>query len=270
MPTTFSGAHIDFSAAIWSNRPNLQVLSAALPLFPHRTDTAMHAMNARHFGALKKALASLKQCYDEEMADEGPRAQPNYTDYPYPLSYTCIETLSIHHFSYLSQIDVSKLLFTAVTTNEETICIKFVRHYSKAVHQFCASEGFAPTLKGFDELPGGWHMVVMEMIGDDYCCLSDFPSYRHFEDIFQKLASLHQAGYVHGDVRDTNIMVKKDGSPGFKLVDFDWAGIIGEVKYPMNVYVGARLWRPLEAEDGNLIMAEHDIAMLEAIFNIVE
>jgi RIO-like serine/threonine protein kinase len=80
-------------------------------------------------------------------------------------------------------------------------------------------------LEGFEELPGGWNMVVMEMIAEDYCRLMDFPTpYSHYDDIATKLASLPQASYVHGDVRNTNIMVKKDGSQGFKLVDFEWSG----------------------------------------------
>jgi len=65
-------------------------------------------------------------------------------------------------------MDDSKLLFSAETADDEKICIKFVRHYSKDVRPFCASKGFALTSKGFEDLPGGWHMVVMEMIGEDY------------------------------------------------------------------------------------------------------
>jgi len=61
-----------------------------------------------------------------------------------------------------------------------------------------------------------------------------------------------------------NIMVK-DGSQGFKLVDFEWSGRIGEVQYLMNVYRGQRLWRPREAEDVQPIKADHDIEMLEAM-----
>jgi serine/threonine protein kinase len=129
-------------------------------------------------------------------------------------------------------MDDSKLLFAAQTADsDETLCIKFVRHYSKDVHTFCASEGFGPTLKGFEKLPGGWYMVVMEMSGEDYCRLMDFPPpYPHLDNITGKLTSLHQANYVHGDVRNTNIMVKMDGNQGFKLLDFDWSGRIGEVR----------------------------------------
>ena len=56
MFTTSSGAHMDFLAAVWSTHPNVQVLSPALPLFFHRTDTTMRVMTARHFGALRNVL----------------------------------------------------------------------------------------------------------------------------------------------------------------------------------------------------------------------
>jgi len=166
-------------------------------------------------------------------------------------------------------MDNSKLLFAAETADNETICIKFVRHYSKDVHVFCASKGFAPILKGLEVLSGGWSMIVMEMIGDDYCRLLDFsPPYTHHQDIIEKVTSLHQAGYVHSDIHDANIMVKKDSAQGFKLVDFDWSGKIGQAQYPINVYRGKRLWRPTGAEDGELIKADHDIEMLTALSRI--
>jgi len=58
--------------------------------------------------------------------------------------------------------------------------------------------------------------------------LVEFPyPYSHYDDITAKLASLHQTSYVHGDVRNTNIMVKENGSQGFKVVDFDWLGKVG-------------------------------------------
>jgi hypothetical protein len=194
MPTTSSGAHIDFSAAVWSTRPNAQVLSTAMPLFFHHTDIRMRAMAARHFGALRNAPHSLEQCYDEELSNmmAPTRFIPNL-EFPYPLSYTCVNTSTIHHFRYLCHMDDSKLLFAAKTVDGESICVKFVCHYSKDVHNFCTSKGFAPTLEGFEERPGGWHMVILEMIADDYCSPMDFPPpYSHCDDIIGKLASLHQ------------------------------------------------------------------------------
>jgi hypothetical protein len=223
-------------------------------------------MIARHFGALKKALGSLKQCYDNELSDHVPRPSFNL-DFPYPSTYTCIATSTIHSFTYTSQMNEYKLLFTAAETIDgEKICVKFVRSYSKEVHAHCASNNFAPALKGFEALPGGWYMVIMEMVGEDYCLLSDFEDdYPHGEDIREKLISLHHHHYVHGDIRDVNILVRKDGAQGFKLLDLDWSGRIGEARYPMNVN-RFLVWRPDGAKDGELIQADHDIQMLNAMF----
>ena len=41
------------------------------------------------------------------------------------------------------------------------------------------------------------------------------------------MTSLHQAGFMHGDIRSTNIMMRKNGPPVILLLDFDWAGVIG-------------------------------------------
>ena len=63
-------------------------------------------------------------------------------------------------------------------------------------------------------------------------------------------------------VRSANIMVKKPGPPGIMLVDFDWAGVIGEVRYPMNVN-NVDIKRPSGAHDNELIMPQHDMEMVD-------
>jgi hypothetical protein len=70
---------------------------------------------------------------------------------------------------------------------------------------------------------------------------------------------------VHGDVRATNILAKKNGAPGIMLIDLDWAGVIGNVRYPMNVNRDG-IDRPDGAYDGELITAEHDMNMVDYIF----
>jgi hypothetical protein len=61
----------------------------------------------------------------------------------------------MRYIRYRSPMDNSKLLYAVETPDDERICVKFVCHYSKGVHKFCASKGFAPKLEGFEELPGG-------------------------------------------------------------------------------------------------------------------
>jgi len=62
-------------------------------------------------------------------------------------------------------------------------------------------------------------------------------------------------------------MVRKDGKPGFMLLDFDWSGLVGEARYPMNVFKSKDIWRPEAASDGELIKPEHDLAMLSHLLN---
>lgn len=58
-------------------------------------------------------------------------------------------------------------------------------------------------------------------------------------------------------------MIKKDGTRGFKLLNFDWAGKKGVARYPMNPNRGPGLWRPEAVQDGELILDHHDLLMLE-------
>jgi serine/threonine protein kinase len=264
------GAHIGFAGAVYTDRPNLQVLSLPLPLFWHRTDTRLQSIAACHLGALKKALLSLDQYYSQisETRALPPDDQPD-PRFPHKIEFTELVTSASIRFKYVSQIP-EKLVFFGKTDNGDQICIKFVRSYSVDVHQFFAGMGCAPTLKGFESVPGGWFMVVMDVIGSDYCLFDpSVASIKLYNTIKGKLTILHQNHYIHGDVRDTNIMVKKDSETDFMLFDFDWAGEIGKVQYPMNINIGPDLWRPDGAVDGLAITADHDMAMLDEMFSSV-
>ena len=46
------------------------------------------------------------------------------------------------------------------------------------------------------------------------------------------------------------------------LVDFDWAGKIGEVPYPSNINI-IEVMRPEGVVDDELMTAEHDMEMLD-------
>ncbi|KAG1904999.1 uncharacterized protein F5891DRAFT_1183658 [Suillus fuscotomentosus] len=74
----------------------------------------------------------------------------------------------------------------------------------------------------------------------------------------------HNDGYVHGDLRDTNFVVRDDKH--FMLLDFDWARPIQKTHYPM--YVNWEdIQRPDGAWDGQKIVAEHDLDMLNYLFH---
>jgi hypothetical protein len=72
-----------------------------------------------------------------------------------------------------------------------------------------------------------------------------------------ELVELHQGYFAHGDVRDVNIMVRKDGKSGFMLVDFDWAGVIGKAHYRDN-FSKVDFWLPDNMSEVMPIKSEHD------------
>jgi serine/threonine protein kinase len=224
----------------------------------------MRVRAARYLGAAKKAISALKDYYQNVLPDihnSVPARRPN-PEFPYPTKYTSLAELTIQPFEYLSQLEPGKLVFCGKAAGN-LICIKFARQYSKETHLECTSLGFAPALRGFETLAGGWSMVVMDYLGDEYELLANSPVQASFlPEVREKVISLHQLGYVHGDIRTTNIMVKKSGEPGVMFIDFDWAGIIGTVRYPMNVNT-EEIKRPDGAIDGELIVAEHDMAMVD-------
>lgn len=176
-------------------------------------------------------------------------------------------------FRYFERKYPDKLIFLAKTTDEQILFVKFTRKYSADAHIHCAKKGVAPPLHAVETLPGAWLMVVMDLL--------DGALYHHLEDshadrdqlrsrVTQAMEVLHQGGYVHGDLRDVNLMIRKEGevsseNPGVMLLDFDWAGKLETALYPPNVNPEVK-GRPLGAEDGLPILRAHDKAMLDYMF----
>ncbi|KAG1784738.1 uncharacterized protein HD556DRAFT_199681 [Suillus plorans] len=274
------GACIGFVGSVFTEKVQSDVLVPIIPLFWHSTDLSMQVMAARTFGALKIAIEKLTNLYSHPIPSLEPKDPP--LGCPYPRSYTN-STGHIQQFSYdETQALRDKLIFFGETVGDAAgskICIKFVRHYSPEAHEFCASKGHAPKLIAYNPLPGGWNMVIMDVIDIDKDYFSQRPgSYRLLSEIAvldrqplkEAITSLirelhdYNGGYVHGDLRDTNFVVRDNKH--FMLLDFDWAGPIQKTHYPMLVN-RIDIRRPDGALDGKKIVAEHDLDMLNYLFH---
>ena len=66
---------------------------------------------------------------------------------------------------------------------------------------------------------------------------------------------LHEAGFVHGDLRSNNTSVV---SGTVRIIDSEWAGVANEAAYPFFVN-HTDVVRPDGAKDGQLIKQEHDL-----------
>ncbi|KAK2462585.1 hypothetical protein APHAL10511_005318 [Amanita phalloides] len=261
------GPYVGFAGAVWQERVIVQILSPLLPLFCHPSHRTMLTMIARHLGAMQLAYAKLKKIYE----DNPPKVKYPIRLYPYVSDYPSVTGSETRTFSYENNV-AGKLVFRGTDSDGAQICIKFAESYCFEVHQYCADElGIAPKLKGCKNLPGGWTMVIMDWIDERYVRLVDegLRTPELYGAIHNKIRQLHQRHFVHGDIRDVNIMVNPETNH-FYLLDFDWAGELGVVTYPINVANNSKLWRPYDVKDYVTIKAEHDIAMLEHIFRGVD
>ncbi|KAH8914301.1 hypothetical protein BT69DRAFT_1314695 [Atractiella rhizophila] len=240
--------YIAFAGAAWDLRPPMETLSVCLPLHYHLTDEDTRRKVARHLGALKKAVASLEEYYQNLKPE--PESQERLIRitgwqsqiFQYPRSFTSLKDGTSQTFEYERQPFGEKLLFFCEQQEKGMrLCVKSVRRYSKQAHEICAEKGFAPALRGFEKIAGDGIPTVLDGINGI-------------------LDELHQRGLVHGDVRDVNLLVSQSDPVRVML--------IGEVKYPMNVNRTV-MSRPEGAVDGALIKAEHDMSMLDQILQKV-
>jgi serine/threonine protein kinase len=112
-------------------------------------------------------------------------------------------------------------------------------------------------------------MVVMEEIERPWVVLREVTprSWTQFREPIEKaIESFHANGYVHGDIRLSNIFVfPEDPSRGIKFIDFDEAGVDGEALYPRNLNTET-VRRPPGAVDGEKFTKEHDKFMIKELF----
>lgn len=182
------------------------------------------------------------------------------------------------------------LIFSATlarpSSEPERVFVKLVgRPYGEKVHKLLALHGYAPQLYGRKVLDGVPTAYVMEHLGSPWVSLYDLSKgdssgilrsqavcngLKHgIEDI---ISILQDATMVHGDLRANNIMIKLDGQQPVlldsdrvvvKVVDFDWAGEAGVVRYPAsrNQDIPGILWPGLP---GGFIQAQHDRELFES------
>jgi serine/threonine protein kinase len=182
------------------------------------------------------------------------------------------------NFTYTGRIN-SNLVFGAVSISEAKDClvVKFVRQYSEDAHRFLGDLGYAPTLRAINSISGGWKMIAMDY--SRYTELSKVTAEVTLDNI-TKLAirqgvkeiieKLHTKELVHGDIRQANILVDRNtlGSPegvSLQLIDFDWAGPAGAVKYPMRLNTKT-IRRPKNVAGGKLITKSDDLEMIDLLF----
>ncbi|EPQ56756.1 hypothetical protein GLOTRDRAFT_128693 [Gloeophyllum trabeum ATCC 11539] len=257
------GTLMIISVAVLTSKPFVQQL-ATVSLNAHNTDIQQMEAGARAIAALRIAAASLSAQYPSLLEDRS--RQPKY---PFPRSFILDGT--IVNFTYVKALYPQKRLYRADCEYEGSprkVIVKYTLRYSRQAHVRAVALGFAPRLLDVQEFYQ-WYMVVMEDVSADYTPLYAWQGKTEEleEPVREVVDKLHNDGFVHGDVRDVNILVRNaasDGQPRILLVDWDWAGREGEVRYPRNI--SPDIPRHQDAVAGAIIKRSHDVKMVDDLF----
>jgi len=148
---------------------------------------------------------------------------------PFPYVSSFHDQTSHSEIGFVYQHWLKGLLFYAklIEQNVEVV-VKFCSWYNQDVHSYSHSLGFATALFSIQNF-GNYIMVVMEKLPSfsrTDCTREDATngsiSCGQIQYILDKLKKC----YVHGDMRETNILIDTLGHRDI-LVDFDWARIDG-------------------------------------------
>ncbi|KAF8895993.1 hypothetical protein BD779DRAFT_1433827, partial [Infundibulicybe gibba] len=267
--------YIGFGGCALDDRPWREMFSL-LPLNFHSTDGDAYDTLARHLAALKRAVRTLEGLYSEpdpipyppKPRDPSDRPRSVFPIFPHPTSFSLGDTGRLMEFRHIAEMN-GRLIFHGRTKDRRAICIKYVRKYGKEAHSWCASQGFAPELIVCKVIEGGWIMVVMELL-DKSWTMWDSECYHRPGDlkerVYDAVSAFHEKGMVHGDLRDVNIMVK---GLEFTIIDFDWAGKMGEAHYPRFLNKGLDIGRMPAESVGDFmpILREHDEFMIDLLLH---
>ncbi|KAL0945069.1 hypothetical protein HGRIS_004225 [Hohenbuehelia grisea] len=241
-----------------------------IPLHVHSTNLEILKAGARVIGALRIAHEAFPVRYPKLVQ----KVDPQY-EVRFPFRRHVRSQDAITHFRYTRAEPDKRVYFGHTKSDGHPLCIKFSRRYSAEAHSVAIQEGIAPSLIAVEEVYG-WFLVVMHDVSASYVTLSELKTRDGVEQrmesikiaVRKALDSLHAHGYVHGDIRDVNVLVHEPnlgpiGAESILLVDWDWAGKDGHATYPITL--NTEIPRSAGARPGRPITRLHDLDMVDRL-----
>lgn len=167
------------------------------------------------------------------------------------------------------------LLFLAsiATSPPQQVLVKLIAddRYGVEAHRKLAKAELAPTLFGVARVKGAHTAYIMEYLSptDGWVTLHEYVKMHN--DVISRiqiplnhlLGTMGTEKIVHGDFRPNNVMVRDvegEEQPQIRVIDFDWAGVSGEVRYPKRRNESL----PWPAQPSEPILTGHDQTLLMA------
>jgi serine/threonine protein kinase len=278
-----AGSWLTILGAITTIQYVAQRLTDYLWLGNSRVCDDAHVISVAHvLYALGRSLDSLDTFY------QNLEVQPVANGHLHPRFLPSINSYPSHNtttvrFTYVKPLELDNTCMTFLATSDsdgEDIVVKFVQSYGDAAHQNLASSGMAPDLLYYGPIVQDGHsygelkMVVMGYVPGETLA-QRFESKPIPRDVIQAIrdgiTTIHDAGYVYGDLRRPNVMIAStvDGNDDADLgklvrfIDFDWAGKAGDARYPL--HLSSAICKTAGTSEYELITKEHDIKMLNAL-----
>ncbi|CAG8835555.1 43922_t:CDS:2, partial [Gigaspora margarita] len=218
------GPYFSVSGAVFAYIAIVDLLIPIFPLIWQQLDETMMI-----------SLQLLHQYYanvDELIQDEPQTVHPVHPSFP---------EVIIDDKPYMVQINSqvsTNLLWEVTLLNEQgphlTAYVRAVQkhRYSLDTHKLLSEVGYSPKVFTTSAVPGNWILICMEYL-NNHSKLYHITS--NLDDQKRKgvVGYLHNLGYVHGDLREGNILVRQLEGNEFdvKLIDFEWSGKVGSACY---------------------------------------
>ena len=141
---------------------------------------------------------------------------------------------------------------------------KICSRYGSKAHFSAANLGIAPPLQKVEQLAPGTKMIRMQYLQGQMLYETgvehDWGAWKEFREQFKKFS----AKYVHGDLREPNILlVKEETGAHYYIIDFDWSAEHSEsARYPPNL--NCEVFGKIDGVAPCALMtSEHDEAFLD-------
>jgi RIO1 family len=257
------GPEMGVSGAAWAyGAPCAQPLTPNVPFLPVPADKDTLLLQARLCMALRIGCAGLKNFYG------GREFAPLKNDqslFPYPRRAKIGGAeMEFEYTECLGGRVARRMVFLAKRSdNGGPIVVKFTDSYSEDVHKALADAGLAPTLHDIQDV-SGLRMVVMDFVDTARMWNNEEHQSKPAltDELERVLEVLERNNFVHGDLRAPNVLVDDDNSK-ISIVDFDWAGTVGEVTY--RKIPNPELSWLRGSELGAPITVEHDQHMIRTV-----
>ena len=215
-------------------------------------------------GALKASQGSLKASSGTSPASSSallPYVGPSFDAYTDDNG----QRVELRDVARLAADYSSKAVFLAdarVTDKDKAmfkVVVKFTEAYGKDAHRVAHEDGFAPKLYYCEKVESvGMWVVVTDFVLSVSVHVSSVA-----EPLRKAVKTLHDKGFVFGDLREPNVLVTEEGE--VQLIDFDWAGHAGEARYPYDIAITSDHGWHADVRPGGLIAEGHDAHMFERL-----